>query len=126
MFPNEDQVQFVYRIAKKRFDSEDRTKMGAIDRTGGRAILEAMFNLGMVNEDWGLCYMEPSEGMRRFFKVYAEAVTDPYGVRNELGIDLEEGEDPMERAAQEFCKMALRGMWEELAENLANATIYAN
>lgn len=64
------------------------------------------------------------EGKMCFFRAYAEATTDPYEVRN--CIDLEEGEDPMERAAQEFFRMSEMNMWEELAENLENATIYSN
>lgn len=124
MHVNDNEVHYVYRIAKKRFDNEERSEWGKIERTGGRAILEAMYNFGMVNEDWELRPQEPSEGMMNFWRIYAEAVTDVYEVMDSL--DLEEGENPMERAAQEFCKMAERGMWEELAQNLANATIYAN
>lgn len=58
------------------------------------------------------------ENMMRFCRAYAEATTDPYEVRN--CIDLEEGEDPMERAAQEVYRMIEAGMWAELAENLEN------
>lgn len=67
---------------------------------------------------------ELDNGLMRFCRVYAEATTDPYEVRN--CIDLEEVEDPMERAAQEVYRMIHAGMWAELAENLENATIYSN
>ena len=77
------------------------------------------------NEDGTIeCETLAEQASMNFWRIFAEAVTDVYEVMDSL--DLEEGEDPMERAAQEFCKMAERGMWEELAQNLANATIYAN
>lgn len=65
------------------------------------------------------------EGKMQFFRTYAEVVTDPYEARDSFD-DLEEGEDPMERAAQEFFRMSEMNMWEELTENLENATIYGN
>lgn len=61
------------------------------------------------------------ENMMRFCRAYAEVVTDPYEARDELDIDRDSGEDPMERAAQEFFRMSEMNMWEELAENLENA-----
>jgi hypothetical protein len=48
---------------------------------------------------------------------YAEAVTDPHQARGDFD-DLRDGEDPMERAAKEFSRMAYCGKWEELALNL--------
>lgn len=57
--------------------------------------------------------------MMRFCRAYAEATTDPYEARDSFD-DLEEGEDPMERAAQEVYRMIQMGMWEELAINLEN------
>jgi len=66
-----------------------------------------------------------TEGKMQFFKVYTEIVLDPSEAGDDFD-DLAEGECPMERAAREFYRMSEMYMWEELAENLANATIYAN
>lgn len=67
--------------------------------------------------------VEQHESKMQFFRVYAEVVTDPYEARNDLDVELGHA---MEAAAQEFCKMSEAGMWDALAENLEDATIYGN
>lgn len=120
MFVDDNEIQHLYKLAMRKQKNSDMGMIGRMDRIQGLTILQAMHNLGMVDDDNGLTITE-APLLRRFFRAIVDLTIDPYEAMDAYSDQLISGTDynaALELATDKIMRDFFSGDLENIVSNL--------